>query len=546
MAPRQGISEQTVALALAGALVFLQLLGIWLAPVVPTQDGPVHLEIAAALRELWRGQPGLLAEYYAINPTPEPNLLSYLVLDGLAVVAGWRTAEKILLSACVALLAAAVLYCLRAVRRDAAYLLVLALPLGVSFFFHMGFHNFCLSLPLGLLTLGHWLRQAAAEPRWPATLGLATGLFLTTLAHAVAGAVTLLAVAVLAAHRALQDSRRLPAAARLRALARRLARPLVAGLPAAALLLVFLADKPRQPSEWLTPATLLKRLVLLQSLTSYDRREHLAAAAYGLLLAGLVVAKLARRRTPDERRSVGGLWVVAAVLLVLYFALPSGLAGGGYLNLRLQLFVLFMIVLWLADGESSAGQRRAALAGGCAVAVALLVLHLSAYRRLGLLLEEYASVSGRVPPESVVLPISLINDEDDVTDPSLVAYKVRPYLHAIGYAACERRLVDLTNYQADQGYFPLIYQPGRNPYRHLVPDGLAVEDSPQRIDLAGYARQGGRVDAVLLWGRRVSTHAAEADPLLRQLSGDYELAFTSEPRGLGELYLRRPGPGSTR
>ena len=120
-----------------------------------------------------------------------------------------------------------------------------------------------------------------------------------------------------------------------------------------------------------------------------------------------------------------------------------------------------------------------------------------------------------------------------------MAYKVRPYLHAIGHAAAERRLVDLTNYQADQGYFPLLYRPELNPYRHLVPDGLAVEDAPRQIDLERYARRGGRVDAVLLWGRRVSTHADEAEPLLRQLAGGYDLVFTSRPRGLAELYLRR-------
>ncbi len=524
---------------LAAALVFLQLLSLWLVPFVPTQDGPVHLEIAAALRELWRGEPGILGEYYALNPKPEPNLLSYLLLDGLAALAGWRAAERILLSGCLALLPAAFLYGLRALRRDAAYLLVLVLPLGASFFFHMGFYNFCLSLPLALLTLGYWLRHGT-ETGWRPALLLGSGLLLTSLAHAVTGAVALLAIAILFAHRAWQEARQSPDPLRVRRLGRRLVPLLVASLPAAALLLAFVGDQPRQPSAWLAPATLFKRLLLLQSLTSYDRREHLAAAAYGLLLAGLAAAKLARRRAPARPRRASGLGLVAAALGVLYFALPAGLAGGGYLNLRLQLLAVLVLLLWLADGEIPVGALRAAGVGGAAVVISLLVMHGSAYRRLGAHLAEYVSAASRVPPESVVLPISFINDEDDVTDRDLVAYKVRPYLHAIGYAAGERRLVDLTNYQADQGYFPLLYRPARNPYLHLVPDGLAVEDSPQVIDLEGFAQRGGRVDAVLLWGRRVSTHAAEAHPLLRQLAGRYELAFTSEPRGLAELYLRRP------
>ena len=357
MAARAPVSEPALTLALAGALVLLQLAAIWGAPFVPTQDGPVHLEIAAALGELWRGEPGRLGDYYAINPRPQPNLLSYLLLDGLAALAGWRAAERILLSACVALFAAAFLYCLGAGRRGSNHLLVVALPLAVSFFFHMGFLNFCLSLPLALLALGWWRRHPA--PGWGATAALAAFLLLTTLAHAVAGAVTLLTIGVLALWR--------------RSGWRPLVRPLLAGLPAAALLLAFVAAEPRQPAEWLSPALLLKRLALLQSLTSYDRREHLAAAAWGVLVAALVAARLARRRR-QATAGGGGLGTAVGVLLLLYLVLPAGLAGGGYLNLRLQLIALVLLLVWLADGESSAAERRAAVAGGAAVVVALLVL----------------------------------------------------------------------------------------------------------------------------------------------------------------------------
>ncbi|HEX6199845.1 MAG TPA: hypothetical protein VF150_06230, partial [Thermoanaerobaculia bacterium] len=165
-------------------MVALQLLAVWSVPFVPTQDGPAHLEIAAVLDGLLREPEGALSSYYALNRSPEPNLLADLLLAGLLRVAGCEAGEKLLLSLFLVLLPVAFVYCVRAVRRDSAYLGVLVLPLGMSFFFHMGFHNFCLAVPLSLFTLGFWLRHRESPSRGAlAVFGLL--LLTTALAHAL-------------------------------------------------------------------------------------------------------------------------------------------------------------------------------------------------------------------------------------------------------------------------------------------------------------------------------------------------------------------------
>ena len=116
------------------ALLALQLAAVWTTPFVPTQDGPVHLEIASALGSLWQEPHGRLASYYQLNPRPEPNLLSDLLLAGLLSVTDSRVAEKLLLSLFLVSLPASFLYCARAVRHESAGLLILVLPLGMSFF----------------------------------------------------------------------------------------------------------------------------------------------------------------------------------------------------------------------------------------------------------------------------------------------------------------------------------------------------------------------------------------------------------------------------
>ena len=177
---------------------------------------------------------------------------------------------------------------------------------------------------------------------------------------------------------------------------------------------------------------------------------------------------------------------------------------------------------------------------GAGLALVLMGMHSVAYRRLSHELEEYVSVEAAIPAQSTVLPLSLVDDPQRLRDPSLAAFKVRPFEHALGYLAINRSLVNLAEYQADQGYFPIRYREDLDPYRVLVPEEGLVENALDRIDWHAYERRGGRVDYVLLWGRIASTPWPGQEAFLARLGTDYEPVFISRPRGLAELYRRRP------
>lgn len=534
-------STKAILLVVCGLLA-LQLAAVWTTPFVPTQDGPVHLEIASALRSLWQDPHGRLASYYQLNPRPEPNLLSDLLLSGLLSVTSSRLAEKLLLSLLLMSLPAAFFYCARAVHREPASILFLVPPLGMGFFFHMGFHNFNLAVPLSLVTFGYFLRHADdAGWSWYAAFG--TLLLVTVSAHAVPAAAVMLAVGVVTLRSAVLAVRREDDLTWWRVARERVLPVVLTSVPGAAMLVVFASGHPRQGAAWVAPWTLLKRMLLLQPMISYDRREHLVVAVYGLLLAGLMAIALARRAR--ERDPAGdALLMIAIAFVALYFSMPNGLRGGGYFNPRLQLFAILFALLWLVARGAPATvlERRATLGAGVAVTLGLLALHVAAYHRLSGPLEEYVSVGGRLPWGATVLPVSLIDDGSSATDPALVSYKIRPYEHALGYITCERPMVDLANYQADQGYFAVTYRAKRNPFGHLIDRSDTGTGRSEPIDLAELARERGSVDAVLVWGRDANANPADrewAEGLVATLSPGYELVFTSEPRGLAELYLRR-------
>lgn len=558
--PAGGSRGWLVALALL--LLALNLARLLAFRFFPSEDGPIHLEIAMAIGELWRdGEPGI-ARYFRLNPSPQPNWLVYLALTPLSRVLGPLPAERLLLAGYALLLPAAQWYALGALRRAGRYWVLLAFPLTFNYLAHLGFYNFSYSLALFLLTLGWWLRRREAL-RGLAWWGLAGLLLATGVAHAVSlGAVLVVLGALAVWSEALPRWRREGDAADgaggtagresaggdppqrgwIAALWRRLWPLGLASLPPVALTLVlFTGPTAGEPAYRMSLASLVKTLGMLHSLVSYDRREIALSLALGAVLAVAGLAAI-RGRWRGRGRAArvawsDGLLVAAAALLVLYFAIPTGFAGGGFFSQRLQLHMLLLAILWLADQPVGAAVRRGVVAATVVLSVAWAGLHLGAYAKLDRLLAEYVSLAPRLPRGSTVLSLSFVEEPDRPSAPGAVL-KVQPFMHAAGYLAAERSLVDLGCYQADRGYFPILYRDAVNPYRHL--SRIGDLESPEGLDLAGYERTGGRVDHVVLWGlwgeRRTRP---DVQDLLAQLAAGYERVAVTAPLGMGELWRRR-------
>ena len=80
-------------------LALLQLVPVWAPVYFPTSDGPSHLYNAFVMRELLLHHGGPIAETYAIDWHPYPNVLCHIVLAMLLGIFSGAVAEKILVSA---------------------------------------------------------------------------------------------------------------------------------------------------------------------------------------------------------------------------------------------------------------------------------------------------------------------------------------------------------------------------------------------------------------------------------------------------------------
>ncbi|HEX3131909.1 MAG TPA: hypothetical protein VH394_31515, partial [Thermoanaerobaculia bacterium] len=176
-------------------MVALLLIPVWSVAYIPTTDGPSHIYNAWILRQYANTQEyPLFEQYYEIDWRPIPNWLSHAALTLLMFPFDPRTAEKVLLSGYVILLAGAARFL--AGSTDRSWLAWLALPLIYNQLLHLGFYNFCLSIGFCLLAVGTWWRH-----RDRPTLGLAVKLNLLLLlcwfSHIVSLVLALMTIGVL-------------------------------------------------------------------------------------------------------------------------------------------------------------------------------------------------------------------------------------------------------------------------------------------------------------------------------------------------------------
>ncbi len=518
---------------LVGAALVLLLVPIWSFSFFPSQDGPTHVENARILLDYGRPDQPALRDSYERSAEPVPNWFSHLSLAALLSVVGPRSADKIFLTLYVLALPLAFRYALRALRPEAGARLLLVLPFVYNHFLHLGFYNLAFSAVPFFVVLGFWLRH---EDHPGPRAGVVLALLLAWLyfCHLVTLFLAFAALGVLAATRSISERR----PGRLLFLG-------LAALPALALSTRFLSTRGEVTYEdGPSLATRTLELLRLQELVSYDAREYWCSTT---LAVALVVAAAWLLFDKATRRIVHRgdfLLLVVAVCGLVYFTArttilksPSGSPGGGTTHDRVSLFVFLSLSLWIAVQPLGRRAERALVGASLAATLGLLAVRMPLYAELNDYLAEYVSAGATLPRDAVLFPVSFAH-EGYRDDGSPLSLRVLPFLHAASWIAAERGVVDLLNYEADLGYFPVRFRPEANPYR-LMRTGLEMR--PPCVSMNRYDRLAPRpMDFVLVWGAR---HANRTHPCAQAIFGHleerYELVLTSAPRGLAQLYRRK-------
>jgi hypothetical protein len=522
---------------------------------LPTEDGPSHLALASVFASLLSSGSDVIDRFYILNAIPVPNLLGTVVLGVLQLFVGTAAAEKILLGSFVVGLGVSVRYTLGSIRPDARFLSLLAVPLGLGLVAHLGFYNFFAGLILFVVTVGYWNRhlgdgEKAVQGRTVAGLGVL--LLLTYLGHILPFLSALFVIATVSlasaigATEAIADGR---LAAAISEFWRRTRWVLVAALPSLGLSVVYLVNSNDAVGGGVRG--LAGRVVWLATLGELFVAFSLREMAFAMLIAVAVaaLALVAIRRRWNKGRSIiasDGYLSAAIVFGVVYLFVPSRIGGGSAVPDRLAMFTFLVALLWLAHFRYPQWLKASVVVVAIIATVGLVGTRWSAYQAFNRDLQEYASATEIVDKESTLLPLSLISG-DSGAGGTAAAYRVRPLVEAGSLYGASGETVNLNHLHGEYDYSPAYFAPELNGRLLLgVPPGTPdpIYAVPPSIDIPSFETQTDEtVDYVLLWGRIAATaetlNNSDTVNLMTTLTADYELIFTSEGRGLLEVYSRR-------
>ena len=542
---RAGARAERLELLLLGAVVAAQLLPLVLLRYLPTQDGPSHQALAFAMRVLDRPEGAPLREYLVHSDEVLPNWFVFILQAKVLGFLSVHVAEKVLVAVYVVSLPLGLRYALRAIDSNAGFLAALGLPFTYNFLFGMGFLNFCFSLAAFFFAFGFYVRRAERFA-WRHALALALLAAWVYFCHPVTLVMLLLAVGIFGGWQVWLRARRAGGqpAAWWRAASERLVLPLLSFVPVLVLLATFVGRRLDRPHARIDFTVKLKHLLAVYSLVSFDRRLLFLGIALAAVLGVLALLLVRQRRAGGWAvLPADGLVPIGMVFTVVYFAAPSTLAGGGFLNHRLALFPPFALLLWLASARWGPRARRATQLAGVLLAVGMLVMLWARWSRIERYLDEYVAAADLIEDGRTVLPLGFALQGVEIASDGErkdLAFRLWPFVHALGYVAGRRPIVLLGLYEAGEDYFPLRYRPELDPYRHLSIGLLGMEGTPPRVDFSSYEKQGGRVDYVLLWQPRAAPreHAITKD-LYRKLESRFERVHVSS-HGNAELWKARP------
>ncbi len=533
------------------ALILLYLIPIWVFKYFPSQDGPTHVENANIIFNYFRPDRGIFREYYILNRSLEPTWLGHLVLGSLMSILPIFTAEKVFLTGCVILLPVSIRYALRAIRPDSGFLTLLMFPFVYSYLLHMGFYTFSYSLSVFFFSVGYWIRYSE-QFTLPKAVNLGFLLLLLYFCHILSLVMACVGITILTLWLISVDLTRGKLGGKfdfqvLRATLRKRGMPLLGFLPAIVLVVIFLFQRGFGYSEVLPPSGIRKslgelfiNLIQIESLVSFQREEFFCSAGLAVLFAAVFSYLAAWKIRQRRLEHWDGLLAVVLGYVLIYLFAPNEMSGGSFIPDRLNLYPFFALVLWFGIQFYRRTVKWRIMLIAIFIALASLGLHALKYSELNDYLTEYYSGMQFIRPNTTLLPLAF-SSRGRGPDGRVLSLKVRPFLHASGYIAAQRHVVEFTNYEAAAfNYFPVMFRPNLNPYVHIGRDQKIVWEPPQ-VDFLTYAeRTGGQVDYVLVWGAQ--EHERNHEPgksIYQQIKKGYDLIYTSPRTGWMQLYERK-------
>jgi hypothetical protein len=531
-----------VPAALAFALMVAQAALPWTAKHFVTQDGPSHLYNALVVKDLALDPHSSYAAVYAIQRKFVSNWGTVVVFNGLVFLFGVQHAEQAMVTLCAVLGFVSLAYFIRSLDpRGSPWSPILNFLLGTQFLW-IGFYNFYLGMAVFPLVTGYYVRRMG-EMSLPRTAVVACGLAALFFMHALAMALAFLTMAVVclwsvvAAPLLLSGPKR-DAIAAVREALRPVGWLLLAVVPTAVLAGTLMGTTGFRSVRGDFASSWNNFPFHLFSGSGGRTGEQLLLYPAMLFYMAVGAAAMRRREMATAR---AGVFAAAGLIFVLCLAGPESAFGADALKPRLA----WSVFILGCAAASTVGRLRSlrtpvSVFVACMVAGTLATAQRRNTTSVSSAIDAYVAAMARIPAGSTLVRVLFPTDrararfgfQDVVFD---------PLYHADALVAAQRKLVDLSDYQAGRELFPVHFS-NRIPHdlRHPL---WMLEGGP--TDTAPVLRKVLNecpipIDYVVVVGDRPpADRAPDFNATLRELDSRMDLFATDSTNAFVQVYRRK-------
>jgi hypothetical protein len=444
--------QRNIQAILAFSLLAFQVLIPWTVPDFVTADGPSHLYNAVVARNLLFHPHSEFAKVYSLNHYVVPNWGTTVVLGAISAIAGARHAEQIFASFAIGAGFFAFAYAIDTIAPGTNRWTPITNFLLQSWFLWVGYDNFYLGMVVCPLLIGYYIRHASSFTAKNVAL-LAAGmsaLFFTHLIPAVLVGITIVLTAIwvnVAAPFMLSSER-----PRRQLMVSRVLRVGLSFVPVLILFAMFARGshidfKPRL-------AWALENFPMHVFVTSSGRAGDQSLLCPAVLC--LIVLALFMMRRTEWQTARGGLAISTVSVFLLYLLVPDLGLGGKEAKIRFAWGVFVLGGLLLATVQRMRPVRLPFGIYAFALLLGTLASTQATLRNYSVAVETYLTAT-KVIPKGARL-VRLRYPTPDVPEHyGFLEIGRDPLFHLDSYVAAQCECLDLTDYQAPNNIFPVVF-----------------------------------------------------------------------------------------
>jgi hypothetical protein len=450
--------------------IFILLIGLYLAPIwifqyFPSQDSPSHLENAKIILDHYLQNGSINQQYYLINHNLIPNLITYPLLSFLLIFFPILVAEKIVLSLFVIFCPLSIRYVLNSINPDSNYISLFTFPFIYNYTFQIGFLNYSYSIIILLIILGYFVRcyDDLNATNILLLFVLSIALFFS---HPLSLAMLYIFIVIYQLTNVLINSRDgKKTNIRINWLNWRWLKNglkiFIAFLPSIILFINYLLQQERGKLVWVSPLELVANLFSVSSIVLFDSSNIVIAIMLGIFFILLMIYCIKQKIT---QRYINPWDGILAIIFLLYFLAPNEMGSGSVINLRINLLIWLVIILWLGANYRYYKPSNIFIIYIMIVSLSLLSFVTVKYAEYNVLIKDYMLASNFIKNNSTLVRIFSYKQNDFPSGKEGGHWRVNFLIHADSYIAAEKNVVSFNNYEAIMGYFPVLYKKSSNKF----------------------------------------------------------------------------------